>query len=304
MKKLGKPFWIFIGFASVFFLIMIILSAVLDLGDRIASVHIYLEYAFYGISGILFIILFLRPLLIVLLSPSFSMDHLFTEEQNAKKNYRMYKKVAKNLMKEDYLSEEEKELLSESLNDSLLLKGSLATIFDKTIKRELNKMIIEHAETVYISTAISQNGRLDAIAVIVINLKLIKALVQKCGFRPSYVSLGRLSLNVLSTAIIAENLEDMDFSEVFPSSTLNALQEMPLLKTVTGSFAQGLGNALLSLRVGIICRNYLFMDLKGLDRKQIRKLAFGEAVILLPRVITQSMKKLPSRLKGIFNKIF
>ncbi|MDA3931255.1 MAG: DUF697 domain-containing protein [Tenericutes bacterium] len=304
MNKLGKPFWIFIGIASVFFLILIILSAVLNLGDRISAVHLYAEYAFYGVSGILFIILFLRPLLIVLLSPSFSMDHLFTEEQNAKKNYRMYKKVAKNLMKEEYISAEEKELLNDSLNDSLLLKGTLSTIFDKTIKKELNKMIVEHAETVYLSTAISQNGRLDAIAVITINLKLIKALVQKCGFRPSYVSLGRISLNVLSTAIIAENLEDMNFSEVFPSSSLNALQEMPLLKTVTGSFAQGLGNALLSLRVGIICRNYLFMDLKGLDRKQIRKLAFGEAVILLPRVITESMKKLPSRLKGIFNKIF
>ncbi|QWC00633.1 YcjF family protein [Mycoplasmatota bacterium] len=304
MKKLGKSFWVFIGIASVFFLIMIILSAVLNLGDRISSVHPYVEYAFYGLSGLLFLILFVRPLLIVIFSPSFSMDHLFTDEQNAKKNYRMYKKVSKNLLKEDYLSNEEKEMLEESMNDSILLKGTLSEIFDKTIKKELNKMIIEHAETVYLSTAISQNGRLDALAVITINLKLIKALVQKCGFRPSYMSLGRLSLNVLSTAIIAENLEDMDFSEVFPSSTINALQEMPLVKTITGSFAQGLGNALLSLRVGIICRNYLFMDLKGLDRKQIRKIAFGEAVILLPRVIAESMKKLPSRLKGIFNKIF
>lgn len=304
MKKLGKPFWIFIGIASIFFLITIIVSAVMDLGEKIGRIHLYLEYAFYGLSAILFVILFVRPLFIVIFSPSFSIDHLFTEEENAKKNYRMYKKVTKNLIKEDYIKDEEKLLLERSLNDPLQLKKSLSDIFDKTIKKELNKMIIQHAETVYLSTAISQNGRLDSIAVITINFKLIKALVQKCGFRPSYMSLGKLSLNVLGTAIIAENLEDMNFSEIFPSSSLNALSEMPVLKTVTGSFAQGLGNALLSLRVGIICRNFLFMDLKGFTKSQIRKIAFAEAVVLLPRVLTESMKKFPSRLKGIFGKIF
>jgi uncharacterized membrane protein len=304
VKKLGKPFWIFIGIASVFFIITIIVSAVMDLGEKIGRIHLYLEYAFYGLSTILFVILFVRPLLIVLFSPSFSIDHLFTEEENAKKNYRMYKKVTKNLLKEDYIKDEEKVLLERSLNEPLQLKKSLSEVFDNTIKKELNKMIVQHAETVYLSTAISQNGRLDSIAVITINFKLIKALVQKCGFRPSYMSLGKLSLNVLGTAIIAENLEDMNFSEIFPSSSLNALSEMPVLKTVTGSFAQGLGNALLSLRVGIICRNFLFMDLKGFTKNQIRKIAFAEAVVLLPRVLTESMKKFPSRLKGIFGKIF
>jgi hypothetical protein len=276
----------------------------MDLGEKIGRIHLYLEYAFYGLSTILFVILFVRPLLVVLFSPSFSIDHLFTEEENAKKNYRMYKKVTKNLLKEDYIKDEEKVLLERSLNEPLQLKKSLSEVFDNTIKKELNKMIVQHAETVYLSTAISQNGRLDSIAVITINFKLIKALVQKCGFRPSYMSLGKLSLNVLGTAIIAENLEDMNFSEIFPSSSLNALSEMPVLKTVTGSFAQGLGNALLSLRVGIICRNFLFMDLKGFTKNQIRKIAFAEAVVLLPRVLTESMKKFPSRLKGIFGKIF
>ncbi|MGE4572220.1 MAG: DUF697 domain-containing protein [Candidatus Izemoplasmatales bacterium] len=304
MKKLGKPFWIFLGIASLFFLVLIILSAVMDLGEKVGRIHLYLEYSLYLVSGLLFLILFIRPLFAVLLSPSFSIDHLFTDEENAKKNFRMYKKVAKNLLDEDYLSEKEKEQIQEHINEPLMLKNALSNVFDTSIKKELNRMIVEHAETVYLSTAISQNGRLDSIAVITINLRLIKNLVKKCGFRPSYMSLGKLSVNVLGTAIIAENLEDMDFSTIFPTSTMNALSEIPLLKTVTGSFAQGLGNALLSLRVGIICRNFLFMDLKGLSKKDIRKLAFAEAVVLLPRVIGESMKKFPSRLKGVFSKLF
>ena len=304
MKKVSKKFWIFLGIAAIFFIIMIIVSSVLDLGEKLRGVHPYVEYAFYGVSLILFAILFIRPLFMIIFAPSFSLDELFSEEENAKKNYSMYKKVAKNLMEEDILSDEEKQKINDSMGDVLELKKTLSTVFDETIKKELNKMIISHAETVFISTAISQNGKLDAIAVITINLKLIKNLVLKCGFRPSYYSLGKLSVNVLSTAIIAESLEDMNFSELFPSTGINALAEIPLLKTVTGSFAQGVGNALLSLRVGIIARNYLFMNIKGLKKNEVRKLAFGEAVVLLPRVLVESMKKIPSRFKGLFGKIF
>jgi len=230
------------------------------------------------------------------------MDSLFDEEANANKNYHMYKKVAQNLMVEPYLSAEQKQSISEGLSSAITLKISLSKVFDDTIKKELNKIIIHHAESVFLSTAISQNGRLDMIAVLAINLKLIKELVVKCGFRPSYASLGKLSVNVMASAIIAESLEDINFNELFPQQGLNALNEIPFLKLITGSLAQGAGNALLALRVGIICRNFLFMNLKGQTRAQIRKNAFGEALILFPSVIGESLKKMPSRIKSLFEK--
>ncbi len=304
MKKFNKPFWIGLGIIALFFIILIILSSVLQLGERLNAIHPYVEYAFYGVSGILFIILFVRPIVLVLFSPTFSMDSLFNEEQNARKNYSMYKKVTKNLLQESYVSDTEKSALNAAINDPVLLKNALSEIFDSTIKKEINKIIVSHAESVFISTAISQNGRLDAIAVLTINLKLIKELVMKCGFRPSYAALGRLSFNIMTSAIIAESLEDMKFSELFPQSSINALAEIPFLKTITGSLAQGSGNALLSLRVGIICRNYLFMNLKGLNKKEIKRMAFAEAMTLFPRVIGESIKKIPKRFSDIFGKIF
>jgi len=304
MKKFNKPFWIGLGIIALFFIILIIVSSVLQLGERLNAIHPYVEYAFYGVSGILFIILFVRPIVLVLFSPTFSMDSLFNEEQNARKNYSMYKKVTKNLLQESYVSDTEKSALNAAINDPVLLKNALSEIFDSTIKKEINKIIVSHAESVFISTAISQNGRLDAIAVLTINLKLIKELVMKCGFRPSYAALGRLSFNIMTSAIIAESLEDMKFSELFPQSSINALAEIPFLKTITGSLAQGSGNALLSLRVGIICRNYLFMNLKGLNKKEIKRMAFAEAMTLFPRVIGESIKKIPKRFSDIFGKIF
>ncbi len=304
MRKFGKTFWIVIGLSALFFIVLMIVSSVLQLGERLRTVSIYLEYSFYVISTILFIILIIRPIILVLFSPTFSIDSLFNESENAKKNYHMYKNVAKNLQNEEYLNDNERKSIKEHIQDPVELKLALSEIFDKSIKKELNKMIVTHAESIYITTAISQNGKLDALAVLTINLRLIKNLVIKCGFRPSYAALGRLSFNVLSSALIAENLEDMNFSELLPKSSINALYEIPVIKTVTGSLAQGAGNALLSLRVGIICRNYLFMNLKGINKREIKKMAFAEAMVLFPRVIGESAKKIPKRFKDIFANIF
>jgi len=304
MKKLGKAFWITIGIGALFFAILVIISSVLQLGERLTTIHPFVAYAFYAVAIILFYLLIMRPIFLIVFSPTFSMDTLFSEEENAKKNFAMYRKVSKNLIEEDYLSDDEKASIKDALNDPMQLKQSLGVVFDQTIKKQLNKIIVHHAETIFLSTAISQNGRLDAIAVFTINLKLIKELVLKCGFRPTYPALGRLSFNVLTSAIIAESLEDINFNELFPNKGLNALSDIPFLKIITGSLAQGVGNALLSLRVGIICRNYLFMNLKGVPKNKIRKMAFAEAVMLLPSVMAESIKKLPSRLKSIFEKVF
>jgi len=304
MKTASKAFWITLGIGALFFVCMILLSSVLDLGERISQISPYLAYAFYAVAAGLFILLVIRPIIIVLASPTFSMDTLFDEQANAKKNYHMYKKVAQNLVKDSFLSDEQETSISESLSDPLALKVVLSKVFDDTIKKELNKIIIGHAETVFLSTAISQNGRLDLAAVLIVNLRLIKELVVKCGFRPSYASLGRLSVNVMSAAVIAESLEGIDLNELFPSKGLQALNEIPFLKILTGSLAQGVGNALLSLRVGIICRNYLFMNLKGLTKKDLRKNAFAEAIVLLPMVLVESVKRMPNRLRTIFEKIF
>jgi hypothetical protein len=303
MKKMGKIFWITVGVGSLFFLVLVILSSVLSLGERIRALSVYLEYAFYVVAVVLFFLLIVRPILIVVFSPTFSIDSLFDEETNAKKNFSMYRHVAGNIINEPYLSDEQKKLIADGMGSPLGLKAALSTVFDETIKKELNKVIVSHAESVFLTTAISQNGRLDLLAVLIINLRLIKELVVKCGFRPGYAALGKLSLNVMASAIVAESLEDINFNELFPSQGLKALDEIPFLKIVTGSLAQGAGNALLSLRVGIICRNFLFMNLKGQTRKQIRKNAFSEAVILFPSVIAESMKKLPSRIKSIFEKV-
>ena len=122
MNKIKKPFWITIGIAAIFFLVLIVLSAVLQLGERLNAINVYVEYAFYVISAVLFILLFIRPIFVVVFSKTFSMDSLFSNEENARKNYSMYKKVAKNLIGEEYISDEDKALINDNLGNPLKLK--------------------------------------------------------------------------------------------------------------------------------------------------------------------------------------
>ncbi len=153
-----------------------------------------------------------------------------------------------------------------------------------------------------ISTAISQNGRLDFFTVIVVNLRMIKELVEMCGFRPSYKNLSKLTINVFTTALIAEGLENIDIGDVVPQSTMNTLGEIPLIKPVLGSVTQGISNALLTLRIGIVTRKYLFSDAKEITKEKIRRDALLEAAKMLPSVVGDAMLILPKKFLGLFKK--
>ena len=71
----------------------------------------------------------------ILFSPTFSMDSLFDNEENARKNYSMYKKVSKNIIADDFLSEEEDIALHAALSDPVELKKEYGDrlSFDGTI---------------------------------------------------------------------------------------------------------------------------------------------------------------------------
>lgn len=301
-KDSTKIFWYLAAIGFIILFMLMLLSSILDVGDRLTNISPYLAYAFYGLTVILVYALILRPVHIILFSPTFSVQTTLDHEETSNKNFRLYKKVVKRLLTEDYIPEEEKEKLKETLNDKALLQGSLHHTFNKFVKKEINKRIKKNAKTVMISTAISQNGRLDFFTIIVVNLKMIKELVEMCGFRPSYKNLSKLTLNVFTTALIAEGLENVDINDVLPASTLNTLGEIPLIKPVMSSVTQGVSNALLTLRIGIVTRKYLFSDATEITKEKIRRDALLEAAKMLPSVVGDAMMILPKKFISLFKK--
>lgn len=301
-KDSTKIFWYLTAIGFILLFLLMLLSSVLDVGERLTSISPYLAYAFYGLVVILTYVLIIRPMHIIMFSPTFSVQTTLDDEEVSRKNFRLYKRVVKRLLDEPYLPEEEKAELLNTLGEKDKLQASLNHAFNKYVKKEINKRIKKHAKTVMISTAISQNGRLDFFTVIVVNLRMIKELVEMCGFRPSYKNLSKLTINVFTTALIAEGLENIDIGDVVPQSTMNTLGEIPLIKPVLGSVTQGISNALLTLRIGIVTRKYLFSDAKEITKEKIRRDALLEAAKMLPSVVGDAMLILPKKFLGLFKK--
>ncbi len=299
-KDSTKVFWYLIAIGFILLFVLMLLSSVLDVGDRLTAISPYLAYAFYGLAAILVWLLILRPINIIMFSPSFSVET--TLDESTRKNYLVYKRVAKRLIALDtFPLEEEKKLLA-AMGSSILLREALNETFNQYIKKEMNQVIRRNAKTVMISTAISQNGRLDFFTVVVVNIKMIKELVVMCGFRPSFKNLAKLTTNVFTTALIAEGLENMDIGDILPTSTVNAIGDIPFIKPVVSSVAQGMGNALLTLRIGIVTRKFLFSDAKEITKEEIRRTALLEAAGMMPLVMADAFMMLPKRIAMLFKK--
>ena len=297
MKK-RNTFWVMIGIGVAIVILLILISSILSVGERLRSLSVYIEYVFYGLSVLLVYFLIINPVRIILFAPMFSLDIVLGNQ----KNKTIKKRLAKNLIRSEALKPEEKQPLIEGLKDQNTLDEKLKLYFNKTLKVEINKIVLQNAKTAMISTAISQNGRLDLITILVINLKMIKEIVVKCGFRPSYAKLGKLSANVLGTALIAEGLEGLDFNDIFPASTTNFLSEIPLIKPLASSIIQGISNALLTIRVGIITRKYLYSEYKHYEISEVRRDSIKESIKLLPAVLKEALTFLPNQVAKLFQK--
>lgn len=298
-KSKSKILWYAIALGIIVLFLLMLLSSVLGVGERLRNINVYVEYVFYALVVLLVYFLILRPVHIILFSPSFSVETTLEQTRNNKK---VYKKVAKRLMEHDFVSEELKEELKLNYKNSEELKLTLNKAFNKNIKKEMNKVIRKNAKTVMLSTAISQNGRLDLYTVVVVNIKMIKELVIMCGFRPNMKNLSKLTINVFTTALIAEGLENMDLNDILPNSTMNILGEIPLIKPLVSSVLQGVSNALLTLRIGIVTRKYLFTDAKEITKEEIRRGALLEAAGMLPSVVGEAIAMFPKKIFNMFKK--
>lgn len=284
---------------------IILLSSILDVGIKLrqtalfGSFGIYVEIAFYIIVFAIIYLAIIYPIIKIVKSPSLSI--VTTLDPMDSKAIAVYKKVSKNIVEANDLSEEEVLLLtSYKTNEELLF--NLQVVFDQSIKNQLNRIIISNAKTVMISTAICQSARFDMVTVFGVNLRMIKELVERCGFRPSMTNLSKLTVNVFSTALIAEGLENLSIEDVLPKSAMNVVGEIPMLGKTIESITQGAANALMTVRIGCVCRRYLFNDGQVITKEEIRRQAYKETLKLIPLVVADTITFFPKRIVKFFSK--
>ncbi len=169
--------------------------------------------------------------------------------------------------------------------------------------KKSDEIIQQTASTVFISTAISQSGRLDAFLVLSAQSRMVWRIAQLYYQRPTLRDLIQLYANVAGTAFLASEFEDIDISEqVEPvlSSTLGALAvAIPGVQLaasiLVNSVLTGTANAFLTLRVGIIARRYCG-SLVLAEKRTLRRAASTEAAKLLGSIVKQGTTKLSKAL--------
>jgi hypothetical protein len=166
----------------------------------------------------------------------------------------------------------------------------------RALDAKSGERVKQTASTVFVSTAISQNGRLDALMVLIAQTRMLWQIAHVYNQRPSLREMIQLYANVGATAFLVSEIEDLDVSEqvepvitaALGGSLAGLAPGMSLVASiVTQSILEGTANAYLTLRVGVIAQAYC-AALAAFDRKGVRRYASLTAAAMLGAIVSAS----------------
>jgi uncharacterized membrane protein YcjF (UPF0283 family) len=278
LKKLLYPIGILI---SIVFLLVVI-NQLVSLYKNLDLIHPWLAIAGTTIIGLIILSLIIAPLLLITKLPA---PLPFPDDNTDLGQYKID-------FKERLVSHPvAKELNLDPHNDE-----QLRQIHEK-LTEKADKIIFETASAVFVSTAISQNGKLDAFTVLAAQIRLIWKVAHIYWQRPSLKNLQQLYSNVAINAMAANTIEQIDISQqiqpIISAILKSPGKHLPVVGNaahlITESIMEGTVNAFLSLRVGVLTKNYCFPEGKTIS--ELKSNSFLEASVLLKKLVVKSSKK-------------
>jgi hypothetical protein len=163
------------------------------------------------------------------------------------------------------------------------------------LSAEADSVVRRTASTVFLSTALMQNGRLDALILLFTQIQMVGRVARIYVQRPSPRELIRLYVNVAGTAFVSSGLESLDLGEMvapLAPSVVPALKGgIPGLSGISALLVKcvsnGAANAFLTLRVGEVARRYCELTSRS-SAELIRKSATAAAVQHLGRIVREN----------------
>src|SRR5215813_5659049 len=163
------------------------------------------------------------------------------------------------------------------------------------LSKEADMVVRRTASTVFLSTALMQNGRLDGVIVLFTQIQMVSRIARIYVQRPSPRELMRLYANVAGTAFVASGLESLDLGEMVAPlavSVVPALKSgIPGLSGISAllvrCISNGAANAFLTLRVGEVARRYCALTSRH-SPEAIRRSATAAAVQHLGRIVREN----------------
>ena len=300
MKNNKINAWSIVLFISLILLVLMgLISNAITIGDRLGSVHIVLEIIFYVLIAVVVLGGIVYPMVGVFFAPIFSLEKLHNADGTARRKW--CKRLADNLLENVELTPEEQEQVKGFLKLEDETDDKLIEFFDRKISPRLDREIYDTAKKIFIVTAVSQNSVYDMLGMLSANFSLIKRITEICGFRPSNAQVLRLYIRVLAMTLVAGNLEEMNIEELIPLATEGALGKA--IGIVAASATQGAVNALTTLRMAAITKNYLLNADVSQTRKELRRKSYAEAFAILKNILKQGMNdKVKEPVKNLFSR--
>ena len=233
--------------------VILLLGNVIIIGEKIASLsHVaWAEYAFYALILVVFYVVVIRPVVRVHRAPqipALSIDGEWNTAQLVAFGHKLADNC--NYIPKDKscpeLRKPHQQRLREDLERYATSKEELVQIISEELKLRIeggelketsgphiedmysvriigiNRRIIEWAKSVFMITAISQNGKLDTVSVLYMNYKMIEDVIMASGFRPTRQQLFRQYVNILVTSLMTFVASEVfkDMGSVAPFGSL------------------------------------------------------------------------------------
>jgi hypothetical protein len=163
------------------------------------------------------------------------------------------------------------------------------------LDQDADVIVKQMATAVFLTTAVSQSGRLDALLVLGAQSRMVWRVAHLYYQRPSLRELAHLYANVAATSFVAGELDDLELHQMIQpvvAGTLGAVGGVipgfqVLTSIMVNSLLSGSANAFLTLRVGMIAKDYCG-SLVAAPRTQVRRAATTEAARLLSGIVRES----------------
>lgn len=168
------------------------------------------------------------------------------------------------------------------------------------LNKEASKVIRDTANIVFLTTSVSQNGKLDAFTVLMTQSRMVWKIAHLYYQRPTLREMTYLYANVGASTLLASEIEDLDISTqiepVLQSFFRNSAgKSIPLIgptaNIILDSLMEGSTNAFLTLRVGNIASKYCSCY-EVTTKEKIKKLAFSESVSQLKEIVLKSSARI------------
>jgi hypothetical protein len=161
----------------------------------------------------------------------------------------------------------------------------------QTLDKHADDVVTSTASAVFLSTAVLQSGRLDVLVVFAAQTRLIWQIAHVYYQRPSLRDFVQLYANVASTAFIAAGIEDIDVDVLVGTIFGSTVAAIPGMHLLASSVLSGSANAFLTLRVGMITKEYCRCTVR-VEKTGLRRAATLKAAKLLGSIVREGTVKL------------